>query len=89
MRQRILVLCVALVAAASAGATAPATTAAPAAVAKTCRAGYVHAVIQGREKCLHAGEFCRHSLDRVYRRYGFRCIRYDPRVERYRLTHSR
>src|SRR5919198_3486723 len=37
----------------------------------------VHAVIQGQEKCLHAGEFCRHSLDRVYRRYGFRCIRYD------------
>ena len=89
MRQRILVLCVALVAAAGAGATAPATTAAPAAVAKTCRAGYVHAVIRGEEKCLHAGEFCRHALDRVYGRYGFRCIRYDARVHRYRLTRSR
>jgi hypothetical protein len=89
MRQRILVLCVALVAAAGAGATAPSTTAASAAVAKTCRAGYVHAVIHGEEKCLHAGEFCRHSLDRVYRRYGFRCIRYDARVDRYRLTRSR
>ena len=46
MRQRILVLCVALVAAAGAGTTAPATTAA---IAKTCRAGYVHAVIQREE----------------------------------------
>ena len=89
MRQRIVVLCVALVAVAGAGATAPTTTAAPAAVAKTCRAGYVHAVIQSEEKCLHAGEFCRHALDRAYRRYGFRCIRYDPRVHRYRLTRSR
>lgn len=89
MRQRLLVLCVALVAAAGAATAAPVTTAAPTVVAKTCRAGYVHAVIQGQEKCLHAGEFCRHALDRVYRRYGFRCIRYDPRVERYRLTRSR
>ena len=89
MRQRILVLCVALAAAAGAGATAPATRAAPAAVAKTCRAGYVHAVIQHEEKCLHAGEFCRHAWDRYYRRYGFRCIRYDARVHRYRLTHAR
>ena len=87
MRQRILVLCVAFVAAAGAGAVAPTTTAS-AALAKTCRAGYVHAVIQGEEKCLHAGEFCRHALDRVYRRYGFRCIRYDARVHRYRLTRT-
>ena len=89
MRQRILVLSLALVAAAGAGATAPATTAAPAAVAKTCHAGYVHAVIQHEEKCLHEGEFCRHAWDRYYRRYGFRCIRYDPEVGRYRLTRSR
>jgi hypothetical protein len=89
MRQRILVLCVALVAAAGIGAATPTTSAAPAAVAKTCRAGYVHAVIQREEKCLHAGEFCRHSLDRVYRRYGFRCTRYDARVHRYRLTRTR
>jgi hypothetical protein len=89
MRQRILVLCVALVAAIGAAAAAPATTAAPTAAAKICQAGYVHAVIQGEEKCLHAGEFCRHSLDRVYRRYGFRCIHYDARVHRYRLTHAR
>lgn len=86
MRRRILVLCVALVAAAGAGTTAPATTAA---ITKTCRGEYVHAVIQGQEKCLHAGEFCRHAWDRYYRRYGFRCIRYDARVHRYRLTHTR
>jgi hypothetical protein len=89
MRQRLLVLCVALVAAVGAATAAPATTAAPTVAAKTCRAGYVHAVIQGQEKCLHTGEFCRHALDRAYRRYGFRCIRYDPTVERYRLTRSR
>jgi hypothetical protein len=89
MRQRILVLCVAFVAAIGAATAAPVTTAAPAAAAKTCHAGYVDAIIQGEEKCLHAGEFCRHSLDRVYRRYGFRCIRYDARVHRYRLTHAR
>jgi hypothetical protein len=89
MRQRLLVLLVALVAAAGTGVATPTTTAAPAAVAKTCHAGYVHAVIQGQEKCLHAGEFCRHAWDRYYRRYGFRCIRYDARVQRYRLTRSR
>jgi hypothetical protein len=65
------------------------TPAAPAAVSKTCRAGYVHAVIQGEQKCLHAGEFCRRSLDRAYRRYGFRCIRYDAHAHRYRLTRTR
>jgi hypothetical protein len=86
--RRLLAILAALIAALGAATAAPATTA-PTASAKTCRTGYVHAVIQGQEKCLHAGEFCRHSLDRVYRRYGFRCIRYDPRVERYRLTRSR
>jgi hypothetical protein len=80
-------LVIAVVAAVGAGTAAPPqTSAAPLVAAKTCRSGYVHAVIRGTEKCLHAGEFCAHSLDRVYRRYGFRCIRYDPRVDRYRLT---
>jgi hypothetical protein len=84
MRRRLLILCIAFVASVGAGTATPTGSAAP---ARTCHAGYVHAVIQGREKCLHAGEFCRHSLDRVYRRYGFRCTRYDARVGRYRLTH--
>ena len=86
MKRRLLVLCIAFVASVGAGTAAPTTTAAPAAAARTCHAGYVHAVIRGAEKYLHAGEFCRHSLDRVYRRYGFRCTHYDPRVDRYRLT---
>jgi hypothetical protein len=46
---------------------------APAAPAKTCRAGYVHAVLPWGEKCLHAGEFCKIKGDRYYHRYGFHC----------------
>jgi hypothetical protein len=48
-------------------------------VAKTCSPSYVHAVIGGRQKCLHRGEFCAHRYDRQYRRYGFRCVRRDDR----------
>jgi hypothetical protein len=48
-------------------------------IAKTCRSGYVHAVIGGEQKCLHRGEFCAHRYDRQYRRYGFRCARRDDR----------
>ena len=66
-------------------ATASAT---PAAAAKTCSTGYRHAVIGGVEKCLRAGEFCTHSYDRQYRRYGYRCTRYYANVHRYRLTHA-
>ena len=57
-------------------------------VAASCRSGYVSATIDGQRKCLHAGEFCKHSADRQYRRYGFRCIRYYRNVNRYRLTHG-
>lgn len=35
-----------------------------------------------------AGEFCAHSADRQYRRYGFRCTKYYRNVQRYRLTHA-
>lgn len=45
-------------------------------------------MIGGAEKCLRAGEFCAHAFDSQYRRYGYRCIRYDANVERYRLTHA-
>lgn len=55
-------------------------------VAKTCSAGYTRAVINGSVKCLRRGEFCTHSADRQYRRYGFRCIRFYANVDRYRLT---
>ena len=54
--------------------------------AKTCSAGYTAGVINGAVKCLRRGEFCTHSADRQYRRYGFRCIVYYSNVNRYRLT---
>jgi hypothetical protein len=54
--------------------------------AKTCSAGYTRGTINGEVKYLRAGEFCTHSADRQYRRYGFRCIRYYANVHRYRLT---
>jgi hypothetical protein len=56
--------------------------------ARTCSAGYKHAVIGGQQKCLHAGEFCAHRYDSQYRRYGYRCTRYYANVDRYRLTHA-
>ena len=60
----------------------------PFAVTKTCASGYTHAVIGGVQKCLHAGQYCTHRYDRQYRRYGYRCIRYDASAHRYRLTRS-
>ena len=44
--------------------------------------------IDGQRVCLHVGEFCKPKADRQYRRYGFRCIHYDRRVHRYRLTRA-
>lgn len=44
----------------------------PAAIAKTCGAGYVHAYLSWGEKCLRAGEFCKIG-NSEYRRYGFYC----------------
>jgi hypothetical protein len=44
--------------------------------AKTCSAGYVHAVVPGgAHKCLRAGQYCSHrsGYARVYRNAGFRC----------------
>ncbi|MGZ6564462.1 MAG: hypothetical protein ACXVH3_32355 [Solirubrobacteraceae bacterium] len=83
----------ALAVAAAFGASAPAPAAAlhgraPIRVvaAKSCSSGYKRGVINGVVKCLRRGEFCTHSADRQYRRYGFRCTHYDGRVGRYRLT---
>jgi hypothetical protein len=58
-----------LVVGAGFGATAHA---APAVVAKTCGAGYVHAKLSWGEKCLRAGEFCKIG-NREYLKYGFYC----------------
>jgi hypothetical protein len=84
-----------LAAAAVVGASTPAPAApvrshAPiqAVAAKTCPAGFTQARTDGRIKCLHVGEFCRHADDRQYRHYGFRCIRYYRNVHRYRLTRA-
>jgi hypothetical protein len=43
-------------------------------VTKTCSAGFTHARINGREKCLRRGEFCASAAKRQYVRYGYRCI---------------
>jgi hypothetical protein len=53
--------------------------------AKTCPAGFTHAVIGGHQKCLHAGEYCSHAKARQYRRYHFVCERVRGT---YRLEHS-
>jgi hypothetical protein len=45
------------------------------AVARSCPAGFTHAVIGGEQKCLHAGEYCSHAEARQYRRYHFVCER--------------
>ena len=90
-RGRVAIALATFVAAFAAGTAAPAAPslgASPATAAKTCSSGFNHAVIGGQEKCLRAGEFCAHRYDSQYRRYGYRCIRYDRRVARYRLTHA-
>jgi hypothetical protein len=43
-----------------------------AAYAKSCGAGYVHAVLSWGHKCLRAGQFCKVG-NREYRKYGFVC----------------
>lgn len=84
----MLAASVATAAVAATGAPAQPLLARPSAVAKTCSSGFRHAVIGGAEKCLRAGELCARAFDSQYRRYGYRCIRYDADVQRYRLTHA-
>jgi hypothetical protein len=52
---------------------------------KSCSAGYTHATIGGAHKCLRRGQFCAHSKNRQYRRYGFQCRKQDARGN-YHLT---
>ena len=78
----------AIVVALGAPAAATAWTAPTATIAKTCSAGYTHAVIGGAEKCLRAGQFCAHRYDRRYHRYGFNCRKQDARGN-YHLTYRR
>jgi hypothetical protein len=41
--------------------------------AKSCGAGYVHAVLPTGHKCLRRGQFCARRFNRIYHRYGFHC----------------
>jgi hypothetical protein len=45
----------------------------PAAEAKSCSQGYVHAVLSWGHKCLRVGQFCKVKADREYHRYTFHC----------------
>ena len=80
---------VAAIAAASIGAASPAPAPAQApmnaSAAKSCSAGWTHAVIGGAHKCLRRGQFCAHRYDRQYRHYGYRCRSQDARGN-YHLT---
>jgi hypothetical protein len=58
---------------------------APALAAKTCSAGFTHAVINHQQKCLRRGEFCTHRYRRQYQRYGYDCVKRDS-YGRYHLT---
>jgi hypothetical protein len=93
--RRILAATLAAIAIGALPAAAPAHRAdGPTAVsAKTCSAGYKHAVINGSEKCLRRGQFCAHAYDHHARRrwpythYGYRCVKKDANA-RYHLTRA-
>jgi hypothetical protein len=53
--------------------------------AKSCSSGYKHAVIGGKHKCLRRGQYCSHSKDSQYHKYGFHCHKRDKNG-RYHLT---
>ena len=78
---------IAIGAALAAGPAASASSAgeAVAVAAKTCGAGYTHAVIGGQQKCLRRGEFCAHRYNSQYHRYGYSCTHRDSRGN-YHLT---
>jgi hypothetical protein len=87
--RRLVALAAATAAFAAAPAVAPLGAGTPlapqAAVAKTCSAGFKHAIIRGAEKCLRRGQFCARAADSQYRRYGFRCTKRDA-LGNYHLT---
>jgi curli biogenesis system outer membrane secretion channel CsgG len=87
MRKRVLaVLAVACLAGVPAAQAVAGPSAGPVATAaKSCSAGFTHAVIGGAEKCLRRGEFCARASDREYQRYGYRCVQRDANGS-YHLT---
>jgi hypothetical protein len=70
--RRALAISAVAIAAVLGGSAAGAVHASPAAIAKTCSKGYVHANLPWGEKCLRAGEFCKVG-NHAYYRYGFTC----------------
>jgi hypothetical protein len=46
-----------------------------------CSAGFVSAVVGGKVKCLHAGEFCAPRYERQYEAHRFQCI--SGRLQRF------
>jgi hypothetical protein len=75
-RRGVLVLvALSLVGAAPAGSVQADTRAPRAVAAKSCGAGYVHAVLPTGHKCLRRGQFCARRYDGIYHRYGFHCHR--------------
>jgi uncharacterized membrane protein len=73
MRHRLATLLAAAVILGAGALPAPAGSS-TAIVAKKCHAGYVHARIGGKEKCLHSGEVCSQRYANDYKRYGFKCV---------------
>jgi hypothetical protein len=88
MRRRIAVLAVAALIAAPAAvpqaAPAEGGSRLDAVAASHCTGGRKHAVIDGSVKCIAAGQFCKRSAQRDYRRYGYSCSNRD-RNGRYHL----
>lgn len=64
-------------------------TAAASGSAKTCAAGAVRAVINGKQTCLRAGQRCAKRFDRQYHRYGFHCHTGRLRADRWIALASR
>jgi hypothetical protein len=78
MQRRLagLLAALALIAAAPTAAATADSHASQVVAAKSCSAGYVHAIVPGgAHKCLRAGQFCSHKRGyaRVYHRAGFYC----------------
>jgi len=48
--------------------------------AKTCTAGHTQAIINGRPKCLAAGQTCSSKAIRQYPQYGYVCLTSNGRL---------
>jgi hypothetical protein len=73
MKPRLALALAAVVLAIGAAVTEAQAAFAPAAAAKPCGPGYVHAALSWGHKCLRVGQFCKINGDREYHRYGFHC----------------